>query len=820
MRVIVSVQAKRSSSRGLVHYIAHSKTDPIKEPKTREIFNQYSEDSTVEKANGLLQTGISRKRPGNEELHHIVISIKPEDYNRLGINEKEKKTSLKQLIRHTMKTLQESIGAEKLSWAAGIHRNTNNPHIHIAIQKEFFDKDLERKSLRKIPTSLLPHYEKEGEQKHFKRGILIEETTKKLDEIILDREKLQQIPRKGEDRENRTRDQEQQIESKLKARIEKESDILASAILAKFYLEKTKKNLRSLEEHGDKRRFKIFDNITGEKRKMSLFDLGRRAERTADQKVQSNKIVDPVKKDETRNALVTIEIQKNADGIKRIKTILRHLLIKENLEVNARKNDYAKIRPLADKIRQTYRTDNTKLPTPNLSPEELEMLQTASLNAKDIRTANYFERVRKELADTRQIPTRTNDQISRLKAKRAISNLRVRLFENQSQNFEQSKRNFPVQMKGEKWTLAKADSFIEYRLQRERKLIGKIEKAFNKMGFGSSPKNELKLVEIKTTIAEMLDEKSKKLASDLKSERSTLKTLSKFYADDLNPEKEKLETKYNAAELAEIEGISLKIKDSKTFRDSWALQKHRIENAPNKDKISADSFVELKKNTVAGRALSREIISEIEFTRSKDELKLFNKQKNFRKFEIVDEKTGESRFVSLKEVEFNYRGSLLNQTLEFFVENREKRRNRNQLEKIVSERKTELKESIQSARAIYRTAVAETQDYKIKSFFGKVNFTHAPLFTPTELIKIELRIKQTENISEAAKLQNILDSYDHSEAKNLSEILEQFSIENEVSKLIPNKSDRKSQSQEGNTPVADQETREITIENPTYRQSR
>lgn len=52
---VASIQAKRSSSRGLIHYIAHSKIDESKEPQTREIFNQYSDDLTVEKANYLLK---------------------------------------------------------------------------------------------------------------------------------------------------------------------------------------------------------------------------------------------------------------------------------------------------------------------------------------------------------------------------------------------------------------------------------------------------------------------------------------------------------------------------------------------------------------------------------------------------------------------------------------------------------------------------------------------------------------------------------------------------------------------------------------------
>ncbi len=88
MKVIVSIQAKRASSRGLVHYIAHSKTDAEREPNGREIFNEYTDVCAVEKANDFLKNGSNRARPANEELHHLVISLRSKDYDRFGADEK------------------------------------------------------------------------------------------------------------------------------------------------------------------------------------------------------------------------------------------------------------------------------------------------------------------------------------------------------------------------------------------------------------------------------------------------------------------------------------------------------------------------------------------------------------------------------------------------------------------------------------------------------------------------------------------------------------------------------------------------------------
>lgn len=146
MRVIVSVQSKRGSSRGLAHYLSHSKIDASKELSGgRELFNTYSDSIDVTKANIFLKSGTSNRRPSNEELHHLVLSLKPENFERLGVDETERLRSVKEITRHAIKRLEKAIGADALTWAASVHRNSTNPHVHIALQKQFFDQILDKK---------------------------------------------------------------------------------------------------------------------------------------------------------------------------------------------------------------------------------------------------------------------------------------------------------------------------------------------------------------------------------------------------------------------------------------------------------------------------------------------------------------------------------------------------------------------------------------------------------------------------------------------------------------------------------------------------
>jgi hypothetical protein len=169
-----------------VHYFAHSKIDPTREQiGSRNLFDDRSDLVNVEQANFSLKHGVSTHRPKNEDLFHLVISFRPADFQKLGVDEKERRKSLRDIARASIRNLEKAAGAESLDWAAAIHRNTDNPHVHIAISKHFLSLEKgKHEVLKRIPTSALPHYETIDQKKVFVPGILMDTAAKKMDEII------------------------------------------------------------------------------------------------------------------------------------------------------------------------------------------------------------------------------------------------------------------------------------------------------------------------------------------------------------------------------------------------------------------------------------------------------------------------------------------------------------------------------------------------------------------------------------------------------------------------------------------------------------
>jgi hypothetical protein len=186
MRVIVSVQSQSKSTRGLVHYIAHAKIDPTHEQfGSRNLFNDRSDVINVQQANFSLKPEVSSKRPSNEDLLHLVISFRPEDFKRLGVDEKERRKSLREISREAMRNLEKTVGAESLDWVAAIHRNTDNPHVHFVISKRFLSLEKDRHEMvKRIPTAAIPHYEMRNQNRVFVPGVLMDTAVGKMDGII------------------------------------------------------------------------------------------------------------------------------------------------------------------------------------------------------------------------------------------------------------------------------------------------------------------------------------------------------------------------------------------------------------------------------------------------------------------------------------------------------------------------------------------------------------------------------------------------------------------------------------------------------------
>src|ERR1051326_592547 len=146
-------------------YIAEREKDPTREgPGPRPLFSEDRDGLTYRKADRILDP--VEGQPQKDDLMHLSVSFHEEDFEKLGKDEKERQAGLRRVIREGMKGMAEELNVERLTWVAGIHRNSDNPHAHIVVHKHAIERGTgKEKRIGRIPKRLLPHKEmQEGRQ--------------------------------------------------------------------------------------------------------------------------------------------------------------------------------------------------------------------------------------------------------------------------------------------------------------------------------------------------------------------------------------------------------------------------------------------------------------------------------------------------------------------------------------------------------------------------------------------------------------------------------------------------------------------------------
>jgi hypothetical protein len=157
-------------------YIARSRLDREREgTDLRKLFSDDRDELSHYEADRWLTAGGAR--PDKKDIIHYVLSLQePDDYERIGASDKERNELLREGVRRVMRTAEKEMRVERLHWAAGIHLNTDNPHVHIVISRYALDRDTETlRRFGKLPHRIAPHNERQPDgTKSFVHGALLD----------------------------------------------------------------------------------------------------------------------------------------------------------------------------------------------------------------------------------------------------------------------------------------------------------------------------------------------------------------------------------------------------------------------------------------------------------------------------------------------------------------------------------------------------------------------------------------------------------------------------------------------------------------------
>src|SRR6266508_3760265 len=159
MRVVVSVKPTPGGGRAsqAARYIAHSERyEPREGKEPRQLFSAKEDSLSFWKAERVLTEG---RTPAKDEVIHITVSFREEDFERLGDDDASRQQALREVSREAIPQIAVELQAGDLRWVAGIHRNTDYPHLHLLFHRSYLDRETGReKWLNRLPEAMLAHH--------------------------------------------------------------------------------------------------------------------------------------------------------------------------------------------------------------------------------------------------------------------------------------------------------------------------------------------------------------------------------------------------------------------------------------------------------------------------------------------------------------------------------------------------------------------------------------------------------------------------------------------------------------------------------------
>ena len=156
--VLKQITVQGSGASDLTRYVARSKPGHEREGHAaRPLFTARADDLSVTEGRRWLSI-VGDKWDKNDALHYVLSFASTREYELLGDDERERREAARDFLRESLKAGLQQLGIAEMRWAAGVHRNTDNPHLHLLLNRHALREDTgELIRLARLPASLVAH---------------------------------------------------------------------------------------------------------------------------------------------------------------------------------------------------------------------------------------------------------------------------------------------------------------------------------------------------------------------------------------------------------------------------------------------------------------------------------------------------------------------------------------------------------------------------------------------------------------------------------------------------------------------------------------
>lgn len=755
---IISTGGGGGASR-TTRYIAERDKDLTREgPGARPLFSEDREGLTYRNADRILDP--LDGQPQKEDLIHLSVSFTEEDFEKLGRDEEERQERLRQVIRDGMKGMAEELNVEQLTWVAGIHRNTDNPHAHVVILNEAVDRGgIEARQIGKIRTSLLPH-------KEILDGKEVVVPGRIGDRFLMALDRQQEKVLNPDQQHNHARDTFERMVEQIRGSAGSEGGTIRASPDDK--LTRQFKSRRALSQsfdygtvaeswnkhsrvrqdltgdyrialgrylelntrlafaeawheravkHGNTYRFEVLDQSVEQERKISELDVHRRASARAQRFHSTDRAA--------REQAFDAELSRHRETLDELLTAQEAKIAALGKDVSAMRGSVSKVE---SGFSRRYDTPSDGHVAPIISRELLSELQANAIRLNLPEKVAELEELRLQFAREFRGPLRTDDESRTLAAQLNVARADLLARNERIENFETSVHLAPYEVHGERWSLAALDKQLARRREDSRVVPARAMhlNLRSLTRFNYSPTERLEaakdvehLTFLRSEIVRQVEQRREPLMNDRDRAREILDTLEDAaYRDKAERDregKEPAEPKYEPHQMKSLESSAENLRDPKLLNEVHEWERDASKHSPEID--------------WEGRAVAREIMAEVSLDETKQRLQHFLDSKRVASLNLGDHRTG-----TLREVE----ARTLTDYLVRLLETREQRGHRQSINLAAHEHHGRLISDFEKARDYYAAARELASD----------SHGREPNFTDKEKINLEIYAERQNDDSE------------------------------------------------------------------------
>jgi len=727
--VIVAVKSQPggSATSRITRYISERDRDEQKEGREpRRLFSDKDDSLSYRHADRVLTGSWT---PQKDELLHLAVSFRGEDFAALGADESSRQRRLKETAREAMQEMAEAAAAKKLIWVAGIHRNTAHPHLHLVIHRDYLSRATgELKQLRRLPREMLPGREKGTDgQEQTRPGKISQSFESALDRAI-ERARLEALAR--DEHKQKTAPA-----SALRSQAGDREDSLAlgRAMVAEDRIEWLAGMRAGAIRFGELRRYEVID-ARGSRRMLSIADLRRRAEAKANETIWRNPTrarLSPEERQLARQNLVENELARRATTLERIEQVRAATLSQINHRLLGAERRAAPLLAAGGEVKAKYQKAGKYLPAPIIARADLSRMQERAIAGGQVGKVRELERIRHALAAENQAPARTPQEAGRLGARLLLAQSELALAQERAGRFEETKhwqRWAVSERETRKFSLAEVERAISWESDQAR-FMGRTRIHWDDGKRERAAQRVRELTAYRQSIRDQIEANRAGLEAEVKEKAEMVTTLFSIEAGERDwhqaQGREMPPPNPNKYELALLDAHAQQRRDPGLHRLVAQLERGTDARVAETPRLSITER--------AARATAREIIAEIDVRAAHSRLESFNERRTHLDVIVGDSRARELTVKRLSDVA--PKNDLEKLFRPWFTSGGEAREVTTAVDAHGSRVAAEYERALQSRDVLVELARQAERDFK---FAHPGQDLPSPAFTPGELNALEI----------------------------------------------------------------------------------